>query len=496
MKNRYILLVLVWSFCSCSDFLSESSQEEMKPKTTVSFSEILWGSGYTTTCFEEMLYWMDDDVSGRMPRNRDHDADDIMNKELYTWQPHAADKVIDLGGEGSVLPWKKYYERIKGCNVVLDYAENSEGTREDKDFLIGEALVLRAFYYFQLVNIYGWPYNDTKTTPDKSLGVPLVLAPEIGVKHYPRASVAEVYAQIVKDLEEGIRLLEKEKRELTNFRLHHVSAHLFASRVYLYMEEWDKALTHARYVTERREMADYTGYADDEYKTKPLFRAQSDEFVWYYATQRMWTSLGYAYTTDSYEPAPELYASYDDDSEITDKRKTYYFYQKTDYTGIVLLEMKKWSTSLTAYGLGLRVSEAYMNEIEALLQKYKEGDAESGREGLQLLNNFRAKRIVTKNGSVLPGLPMQSADDLLKIYRTERRKEFCYEGQRWFDLRRYGMPRLEKVWMLSDTEKEIYVLEERDPMYALDLPVKVMDLNERLEQNPGVPNSARMPSNE
>lgn len=57
------------------------------------------------------------------------------------------------------------------------------------------------------------------------------------------------------------------------------------------------------------------------------------------------------------------------------------------------------------------------------------------------------------------------------------------------------MPRLEKPWMLSSTEKEIFVLEERDPMYALDIPTNVMDLNEMLEQNLNVPNSGRMPSN-
>lgn len=493
--NRYLLLILTWVFCSCGDFLSESSQEEMKPKTTSSFSEILWGEGYYKYSFESMIAYMDDDITCRMPYNKDHDKDDIMNKELYTWQPHAADKLIDQGNESSVLPWKKYYQKIKGCNIVLEYAGNSVGEQKDKDHLMGEAHVLRAFYYFQLVNLYGWPYNDTRTSPEKSLGVPLVLAPEIGGKHYARASVAEVYEQIVKDVEEGVRLLEKEKRQLTNFRLHHVSAHLLASRIYLYMNKWDKALEHARYVTARYDLPDFTGYTDTEYKTKSLYRPLNDEIMWYYGSKNVVSSLDMAFASSSYEPASGLYALFDEDHDVTDKRKTFYFLQKTDYTGTVLLEVKKWTSSTSDYGLGLRASEAYLNEIEAFLEKYNEGDAEAGREGLQRLNAFRAKRLVAKNGDVLPEIPMQAAEDLLEIYRKERRKELCYEGQRWFDLRRYGMPRLEKPWMLSSTEKEIFVLEECDPMYALDIPTNVMDLNEMLEQNPNVPNSGRMPSN-
>ena len=61
----------------------------------------------------------------------------------------------------------------------------------------------------------------------------------------------------------------------------------------------------------------------------------------------------------------------------------------------------------------------------------------------------------------------------------ERRKELCYEGQRWFDLRRYGMPSIQHKW-----EGKIYTLTKNDPSYVLPIPPNVLQRNLLLEQNP------------
>ena len=125
--------------------------------------------------------------------------------------------------------------------------------------------------------------------------------------------------------------------------------------------------------------------------------------------------------------------------------------------------------------------------------KYKEGDQVSGEEGLALLNELRSKRIYAGEGNVLEDIPMQAADVLLNLYKEERRKELCFEGQRWFDLRRYGMPRIEKVWCVNEQQNETYALEERDLMYVLAIPSEAMDRNDKLEQNPGASQGTRMP---
>ena len=64
---------------------------------------------------------------------------------------------------------------------------------------------------------------------------------------------------------------------------------------------------------------------------------------------------------------------------------------------------------------------------------------------------------------------------LVERIRLERRLELCYEGHRWFDLRRYGMPSFSRTWT--------YQLLEKDPAYTLPIPQEVLDRNRNLIQN-------------
>lgn len=132
-----------------------------------------------------------------------------------------------------------------------------------------------------------------------------------------------------------------------------------------------------------------------------------------------------------------------------------------------------------------------MNGIEALLEKYIKGDASAGAEAIRLLNDFRVKRYILA-GEVSTDVTTTDANELMEIYRLERRKELCFEGQRWFDLRRYGMPQMERLWHVDGNTTEKYVLEEGDPMYVLEIPTYLMDLNPGLVPNESLP-SPRLP---
>ena len=437
-----------------------------------------------------MVFLMDDDIANQAPKNMKYSDSDINDKMYFTWQPNSLDVLKNQGISSLYVAYDNYYERIMGCNVVLTYVDGSDGSEEDRVNLKGEALVLRAWYYFQLVNLYALPYNAAVGTPETNSGVVLMLSPEISGKRYSRSSVGEVYKQITEDLEEGIALLEQEKRDNSYFRLNNLSAHLIASRVYLYMENWDKVLAHANAVKEVKQMEDFSGYTDETYEETKLFREYSDEIIWRFGISSQWLPIysGYVSTSDGYRFSPELYDLYQKQPNEEDKRLTFFFHQEENYLGRIETTFVKYAGMYDdkyTYEVGLRVTEAYMNAIEALLGKYKNGDTEAGAEGLKQLNEFRAKRIVSASGGVLESVPIQDADKLIEIYRTERRKEFCFEGQRWFDLRRWGMPRLEHRWYVSENAYELWVLEENDPMYVLDIPQDALDRNTSLAPNDG-----------
>ena len=87
------------------------------------------------------------------------------------------------------------YSGIAKVNSILTRLETSDLSQAAKDSLSGEALFLRAFYYYDLVQHYG--------------GVPLQLK-ELKLAEeafQPRNTAEEVYAQIVADLNSAIPLL-------------------------------------------------------------------------------------------------------------------------------------------------------------------------------------------------------------------------------------------------------------------------------------------------
>jgi hypothetical protein len=99
-----------------------------------------------------------------------------------------------------------FYPLINKCNLVIDNVDlASDGTDVQKASIRGQALFIRAWLYFTLVNEYG--YNPKQIPAGKDLGVPIMLkgVSAVGEVTYPaRNKVGEVYAQIKADLDAAI----------------------------------------------------------------------------------------------------------------------------------------------------------------------------------------------------------------------------------------------------------------------------------------------------
>ncbi|RTE53921.1 RagB/SusD family nutrient uptake outer membrane protein [Arenibacter aquaticus] len=141
--------------------------------------------------------------------------------------------------------WTRYYSIIFDANVVLGRidGENTEfDTEEQRTILKAEASFLRAFSYRNLANLYG--------------GVPLVLEETTEAKRdYVRASLDEVYAQIISDLEFAAANLPDvgdlwEEGRLTNAAAYHLLAEL-----YINTGEYDKAIASATAVIDNPDYA-------------------------------------------------------------------------------------------------------------------------------------------------------------------------------------------------------------------------------------------------
>lgn len=213
-------LLLTATSCS-SDFLKEYSQDLSRVKTATDLNELLMGDclmplgeagvKYSTYYIHNpnyaVLHFMGDELQENISTSG---KPDIM-REAETYFPYFCwqrDTWVDFKGASSLSSneanyWDLAYEKIDRCNMVID-AENDVTCDNDDDrallrHVMGECHYLRATYYFTLVNLYGKPYAPS--TAESTPGVPIKTSSKVEDKEYTRASVAEVYNQILADLD-------------------------------------------------------------------------------------------------------------------------------------------------------------------------------------------------------------------------------------------------------------------------------------------------------
>lgn len=144
------------------------------------------------------------------------------------------------------------YNQIYAANNVVATV-GMEPTDAVSQGYLAQALAIRAFDYFQLVQCYQQTYANVD--PNTALGVPVIteankeeVAKDGGC---PRATVAKTYEQILSDLNAAIDLLQKSNYKRTDKRYVDLyTAHAIRARVYLVMHNYEKALEDANFVIE------------------------------------------------------------------------------------------------------------------------------------------------------------------------------------------------------------------------------------------------------
>lgn len=511
MKFKNILYALsLVTLSACGDFLEPKSQSEYVPKNANSLQEMLIGVAYpqqkTGHNFLGYLEIFNDDLQQQVLEDYAFGSNNQVTGEalgnMFSWQSDMFTVMAQLGYTAPNV-WKGTYEYILGANAALDYIGDVSGTEDEKNYIIAQALGLRAFYYYILVNYYGAPYNYNKA----ALGVPLKL--DSGMREeseilMTRNTVEEVYTQIVKDLNEAERLfltLPIDKQYQPNYMVSLPMVELLKSRIYLYMENWPEAKKYAGKVINDWNFSLLnlnTIALPDPTVDEPYYEFtsyQSPEVIWLYGNIQEFAAQYNTYLTSTtstslatrkaFTASESLLSSFKEG----DLRKELYIVREilinsknaslnTFYD--TYLPYGKYKTNNSSpttggdyFALSFRLSEAYLNFAEAAALDNAEGEA------ISAMNTLLEKRYTPETYTTISGL---TGEALVNMIRAERRKELCYEGQRWFDLRRYGMPSFTHTW-----NEVTYTLTEKDRSYTMPLSQQIMDKNKKLEQNPLAP---------
>lgn len=385
------------------------------------------------------------------------------------------------------------YNVIANCNLIINnkvVPNNANVTR-----IKGEAKTLRAFAYFTLVSYYSAaPITNT----NQEFGVALALDNYDVNVQLPRATVAQVYDQIIKDLKAGI--MDADANPLRKIYMGQNAAKLLLSRVYITR----RAAGDAQLAIQLADEVIAAGKAQGG--ANPSFSTDTPTTVAAYAAYFSGSNDAIAENHSETVWELELNSTNDDVTGIganialpayyyrADAKRALLFNQ-TFYSSLAAADVRKGTGGnalLTATGvptvdnpLGywtnkyprlstkgnyfrnikiLRFSEAYLNKIEALMI--------AGQPGLALteLNKFALSR----RGNTYTGT------NLLQDIMSERGKEFYGEGQRFLDLKRNNLP----VVRPSNCGT-LCTLPVGDKRFVIPVSQEAINANSNLKQYPG-----------
>lgn len=233
--------------------------------------------------------------------------------------------------------------------------------------------------------------------------------------------------------------------QVTKYRTNQAAAFTLLSRVHLYMENYEAAVAAADSVlTLGYKLEDMRGLAEGD----KVVELKSTETIFTHGLYLMHflqpdalrgtvSGVGYGVYCSGYTSSTDLIGSYNEH----DLRLKTFFTQRPQatVTNYRCVKSADWANEVSDK-FAIRLPEVYLNKAEALACLHRDEEAHATIDELRVLRFETADfKPMDKNG-----------DELIDAIRDERRKELCFEGHRWFDLRRYG------VNSVRPFEKEIY----------------------------------------
>lgn len=369
--------------------------------------------------------------------------------------------------------WRTFYKVISDANIVInDYYKSEDGDAAYKAQR-SAPLTLRGVSYFYLVNFYQLTYKGH----EDALGVPLVIEPT--EEKFPRATVREVYQQIVKDLTYAAEY-GAETPVQTDVDKFVAAAYL--AKVYAQMEDWTNVAKYAA-IAKR-------GGEDIVSIPGRSWELGAADILWGADKNAVNTGL-YASLYSQIDPVQYGYARngghkyihnllYDQLPEKDSRRKLFVnkaqhedvynaFKDKAagleDYSQLKFINTPAGNTGDYCF---LRVQDPILLEIEAL------NELGQTAEAARLLTDFVTKR---NPDFVAP----TDQEGLRAEIRFQRRVELWLEGTALLDRRRWGMDIKRNIPEGNHSVKGDYSV--TDMKFIHQLPQRELDSNSKLVQN-------------
>ena len=441
-----VLSLLTFSFVGCDDNLNITPEQaittEMAIKTPSNLKKILnnaYGDARSSA-----LYGGGIGLAAELLAN----DGDLYWDGTYVQPDQYDEKAILTDNSFVESMWLRAYKISNETNIILDnlgvFTDAS-----DKDITQGEAKFLRGLVYFDLARLFAKPY--VAGAVNNQLAVPIILEPILDpakITFPSRNTLEEVYKQVLLDLTDAYALLPATNGVYAT----KYSAAALLARVYLQKGDYINARNMANVVINNsgaRLTATFAkAFNNSENSTEDLFAWQvssqdisSNDFNVFWA--------GYDFGGRSGNPDISIEDQHFDIYDDTNDERNNFFYEADNIC------TTKWKNQYGNIPF-LRLAEMILIRAEA---NFRSGTA-VGRSPLDDINALRNRSGAAALNSV----------DLATIL-MERKRELAFEGFALFDAKRL--------------QQNIGSLPFNADNLVLPIPLREMDVNKNLVQNPG-----------
>ena len=474
----FILTSLIYSTSSCSNLLDVRETDflggDVALRTVANNESLLLGaySGFGIEMGIQANGVFSDELK----------AGDFYNAQTtHEWQ-FSADDVGIRDNYTAMDPLYRMVDRVNRIFIALPNAVAANPAEEEKKKIIrGEALFLRAFAHFELFRYYCKNYDPA------SLGMVYMTEPSLEPK--PRELMGPYFEKLIADIVEAKSLLSNTTTDI--YRANRLAVVALHARVALYMRNWKDAITYSTEYITAKPLATRTEFAN-------IWKDQSNiELAFKLARTTATTRIGGIYrgvfTKNSagafvapasilWVPSTKLWNSYD---PVNDVRFSTYLIDEP----ILQAVTGKPSKIVHKYAGGgyaavnenvndlkiFRTGEMYLIRAEARAEDNIISGANSAESDL---NELRAARIQSYTN-----VSFTSKDVVIQAIMDERFKELAFEGHRFWDLKRRGLPVQRGAGDAPTTASS--TLPANDFRFLLPIPNEERAANPLMEQNPG-----------
>jgi len=436
MKKLSILflsVICIFALASCNDFLDMRSTNSIDTDgsiTTVTDADVaingLVREMLSASLYGKNVFLYADAKGGDFAVVSSGRGNDV----LYTFEHSAS--------SGSYSDyWNVGFKCITQINDVLSSIAKVEagGSLEDFSYEKGQLYTYRAMIYYDLVRMYGKDYAYDKS----ALAVPLVTEALASDAKPSRATVEEIYTQIVSDLTTGAGLIGK---TMKNGFANYWSNRAIMARVDMSMQQYADALKICQEIIASKK---FSLYSNDDWVSSwsKQFGSESILELTVNDTEADLVKSSLGITTarkgDYSKMAPGYFVASDfwlkrmkeDPTDIRWGVMSYDEISKTrmgacyKYLGGVTMK-GDGKASGTAVNIKLiRLSEIYLIAAEAA---FRTGNKSAANGAAYYLNQIR------KRSPLLNKTPIDETTVTLDLILSEKSKELFGEGQRYWDM--------------------------------------------------------------